>query len=522
MLIIGKNVELTQIHHLSKTEAFAQNSHFSTFIGGSEAEGSAKITLDPDGNIIVCGQTASLDFPTTDDAFQDTYAGGMWDGFISKFDISGNLLFSTYIGGNVLELITSISIDNQGNIVIVGSTSSPDFPVTEDAYDSTLSGAFDGFISKISPEGELIYSTYFGGDDQDEVFEVRFDDDNNYMFVGWTLSDGLATSGVFQEQRAGETDGFAARLSVDGQTLQMFTYYGGEDRDDVHALVLDSEFNFIMIGLSQKMVPTYEIFKDRIDEGIYVYLAIIDYDGNSLNYSTYLGQSVRTTAPTDPSKFDICLDSDGGIIVTGDAVSENFTTTEGAYQQTPQGKSDVFIARITPTRELDFCTRLAGNATDWGRACCMDSEDNVIVAGSAASYDFPTVNAPQPNKGKSSDAFVARISFDGSSLQDSTFAGGEGSDYGDGLAIDADGNIIITGTTTSDDFPITSGAYQENIAGSRDIFVSYVTFTSENTTSTTTTTTNGNDDTIYFLLIAGGLGTAVVVISLIVIMRIRR
>ena len=520
MLILGKSVELTQIQHISETNTLAQNSQYSTLIGGSEAEGSAKIVFDFDGNVIVCGQTASSDFPTTTNPIQESFGGGQWDGFISKFNTSGNLVFSTYLGGNVLELITSISIDNLGNIVVVGSTSSPDYPVTEDAYDSTLSGPFDGFISKISPSGELLYSTYFGGDVQDEVFGVQFDEHNNYMFVGWTDSDGLATPGVFQEQRAGETDGFAARLSADGQTLQMFTYYGGIDRDDAHALVLDSEHNFIMTGLSQKMVPTYEIFKDRIDEGIYVYLAIIGYDGNSLIYSTYLGESIRTTAPTDPSKFDICLDTDGGIIVIGDAVSENFITTEGAYQETPQGKSDVFIARITPTRELDFCTRLAGNATDWGRACCMDPDDNVIVVGSAASYDFPTINAPQPNKAKSSDAFVARISSDGSSLLDSTFIGGVGSDYGVGLAVDVEGNIVISGTTNSNDFPVTAGAYQEDIAGSRDIFVSYVTFISQETSSTTTT--DGNQGDVEFLLIAGGLGAVVVVISLIVISKIRR
>ena len=521
LFVVSKCSDYTPIQEIAVDYTPAASS-YSTFLGGSESEDATKISFDSEGNVIVIGQTESEDFPTTTDPIQASYGGGDWDGFVTKFDASGNLVFSTFLGGSNYEHATWVSTDNYDNIVVTGTTQSTDFPVTEDALQSSNAGANDGFIVKISPTGELIYSSYFGESNTEWIYGMTFDDDNNYMFSGFTLSDGLATSGVYQEERAGSSDCFVARLSEDGQTLQMFTYYGGFKDDRAWTLDVDSSYNYYITGVtfSDDLPVTDDAFQSEPSDLSSFYIAVLDYNGLTLNYSTYFGASDEEYA------LGIGIDSHGGIIVTGETRSEDFPTTEGAYHRTPEGKTDVFVLRISEDRELDFCTRIAGNATDRVWDCRVDPDDNVILVGRVSSQDFPTVNAPQPTKAGQADAFVLRLSGDGSSLLDSTFVGGDGTDYGEGLDLDTQGNIVISGTTSSDNFPVTSGAYQEERAGSRDVFISHIAFVPETettiTSNTTTTSTDGTEDSLNWFLIYVGVGAMAVVLIVVFILKIRK
>ena len=518
LLTIGKCVDCTRFELISNDFTPATSS-YSTFFGGSESEDATKIAFDSEGNVIVIGQTESEDFPTTPNPIQSSYAGGAWDSFVAKFDTSGNLVFSTFLGGNNYEHITWVSTDNYDNIVVAGTTQSTDFPVTDDAYLATHAGAHDGFITKISPTGEMIYSTYFGAQQTEWIYGMEFDEENNYMFSGFTLSDGLATSGVYQEDRAGSTDCFAARLSEDGQTLQMLTYFGGLKDDKAWTMDVDSSYNYYITGatFSDDLPVTDDAFQSEPSDLSSIYIAVIDYNGLSLNYSSYFGGSDEEYA------LGINCDSNRGIIVSGETRSDDFPTTEGAYHRTPEGKTDVFVLRISENRELDFCTRIAGNATDRAWDCRVDSEDNVIIVGRVSSYDFPTANAPQPEKAKQTDAFVSRLSHDGSSLLDSTFVGGDGTDYGEGLDIDTEGNIVISGTTSSDDFPVTPGAFQEECAGSRDVFLCHISFLSEiENTTTSSNSINEYEDSMDWVLISVGVGSLAVVLVIVFIMKVKK
>jgi hypothetical protein len=286
-------------------------------------------------------------------------------------------------------------------------------------------------------------------------------------------------------------------------------------------MTIDSHYRYVITGVTQSddLPTSVDAFQNVSGGGQDAYVAVISYNGASLNYSSYLGG--------DDEEYGLGINTDnrGGIIIAGQTSSANFPTTEGAYQETPGVGIDAFVARISRCRAFKWCTRIAGDASDRIWDSRVDPEGNVVVVGRTSSDDFPTVKASQPTKAQSNDAFVSKVSWNGSLLLGSTFFGGNGTDYGEGLVVDYEGNIVISGSTSSDELRVTSGAYQEEIAGSRDAFVSFISFTSGDTstsTTTTTTTTNGVDGGVDWLLISSGSAAAAVVILVIIIVKMKR
>ena len=128
---------------VSSNPVVAQGSQYSTYIGGSMGEDATKVTFDNEGNTILIGQTPSDDFPVTDDAIQSEYGGGGWDAYVAKFSPSGDLLYSTYLGGDGYEHVTTVNVDSQNNMILAGTTESDEFPTTLDALQPSHAGLLD-------------------------------------------------------------------------------------------------------------------------------------------------------------------------------------------------------------------------------------------------------------------------------------------------------------------------------------------------------------------------------------------
>ncbi|MHB8524015.1 MAG: SBBP repeat-containing protein [Limisphaerales bacterium] len=182
---------------------------FSTYFGGSggglTGDYPNAIALDPQGNIVVVGQTSSTDLPTTADAFQPDYGGGSafgpGDGFIAKFTPDGaQLLYCSYFGGSGDEIINGLAIDGAGNICITGQTDSIDLPLKNPLQLKFGGGKSDGFVAKFDATlTNLIFSTYFGGENRDEDQTIAVDPAGFIYLCGRTLSTNFpVTAGAFQ------------------------------------------------------------------------------------------------------------------------------------------------------------------------------------------------------------------------------------------------------------------------------------------------------------------------------------
>jgi len=157
---------------------------YSTFIGGSSFEEGRGIAIDSSGNAYLTGSTGSVNFPTTTGAF-DTKFNGSNDVFVTKLNASGTkLIYSTFIGGILVEEGRGIAIDSSGNAYLTGLTSSTDYPTTTGAFDTTYNGNFDIFVTALNATGStLIYSTFIGGSSFDEGNGIAVDDSSGKTIV---------------------------------------------------------------------------------------------------------------------------------------------------------------------------------------------------------------------------------------------------------------------------------------------------------------------------------------------------
>ncbi len=247
--------------------------------------------------------------------------------------------------------------------------------------------------------------------------------------------------------------------------LRYSTYLGGNGYDIGNGIAVDAADNAYVIGsTSSTNFPTANPLAGASAGGQDVFVTKMNAAGNALVYCTYLGGS-----GTDYG-YGIAVDADGNAYVTGETDSTNFPTMN-PFQAANGGNGDAFVTKLNATgNALIYSTYLGGSTSDMGAAIAVDAAGNAYVTGSAYSTDFPTVNPFQASSGGSYDAFVTKLNAAGNALVYSTHLGGSDADYGQGIAVDAEGNAYVAGYTYSKDFP-TVNPFQPTLNGLINAFV---------------------------------------------------
>ena len=435
---------------------------YSSYLGGSGRDTPLGITVDAQGNTFVVGSTASIDFPGADPADVDAGAGD--DAFLVKINASGSGIdFANYIGGESLDAARAVTLGDTGNIFVAGATDSPDFPV-KGALQPESNGFFDVFISVFSASGNtLLLSTYLGGERDDVATAIALDKDENMVVTGESNSVRFPTASAIQPIGLGTTDAFIAKLNADG-TSPVFSTYLGFDGGSGRGVVVDDNSNIWVTGLTgSSSSPTQNPTQTSLGGSFDAFVTRFSADG-SLLFSTFLGGS-----NTDIGS-GIAVDRSGNVYVTGETDSTDFPTAN-AFQPTHAGGTDAFIAKFkSDGSSLLSSSFLGGTGTDAAIAVAADSYGDVVVAGSTNSTNFPTMNAIQPASGGGNDGFVSRFDSTIATLLYSTYLGGTGQDAVGHMVVDAGGNVYVTGTTDSTDFP-TASALQSSPGGQGDGFL---------------------------------------------------
>ncbi|MFB3896150.1 MAG: SBBP repeat-containing protein [bacterium] len=410
------------------------------------------------------------------------------------FSYAGVLLYSTYLGGSGWEWGNGIALDTAGNAYIVGYTNAGNFPTTPGAIDTTFNGSFMGaydvFVSKLNPGGTaLVYSTYLGGSDEDWGTAIAVDAAGNAYITGYTQSTNFPiTTGAFNTTFNSisnvTSDVFVSKLNPAGTALVYSTYLGGLDNDIGYGIAVDAAGNAYITGMtaSTNFPITVGAFDTSFSAGIYgdeAFVSKLNSTGSALVFSTYLGGTGWNVG------YGIALDTSGQTYITGYTIAPNFPTTSNAYDTSSNGGYDVFVTKLNPSGSgLLYSSYLGGIGTDISQGIALDTGGKVYITGYTQSTNFPVTarawigpvfHGSYPNN----DAFVSKLNPNDtgiSSLVYSTYLGGLGDDYGQGIAVDADGNAYVTGYTSSPDFPTTIGALQTMLTGLTyfDAFVSKI------------------------------------------------
>ncbi len=493
---------------------------FSTYVGGNtefidivegQGEFAAGLAVDTNGNIYITGNTDSTDFPATGGAIQEELelrgddacliAGPLrcGDAFVLKLNTTGTqIVYATYLGGHNSDEGRAIAVDAAGQAYITGGTDPFNagnfcinpylWPTTFGAYQNKACyGArrdSDAFFAVLNSSGsELVYSTYYGGGDEDIGNSIAIDASGNAYIAGETNSNNLPDKNAFQNNRANDgdiNDAFVAKFNPNETNNDSFiygSYLGGAGDDIANGVATDAVGNAYVVGRTsssnlttrgpsgQPLQPLQRFFNGGPEDGFIAKVDVTNASGaNSLVYLSYYGGIGRDTvnavvveANTQRAHIVGRTDSATGFPLLN-AFDSNVVLNEA------------FVAMVNADGTAQFySTFLGGSGQDEARAIALDAANNVYVTGETLSTNFPNINAFQTTRASSDgDAFVTKISAVSTAttpkLLYSSFlggaagnGGGSGKEVGIGIAVDRKGNVYVAGKTTSTTFPTTAG-----------------------------------------------------------------
>ncbi|MFC1558801.1 SBBP repeat-containing protein, partial [candidate division KSB1 bacterium] len=441
---------------------------YSSYLGGSGDDTAISIDVDNSGNTYVSGYTSSANFPVTSGAYSEAKTGN-FDAFVCKLNPAGTeLIYSTYIGGSDEDTGINIKIDSSGSAYLVGYTKSSNFPTTSGAFDESHNGDYDAFAVKLNSSGNtLIYSTYIGGSSYDvSITGIAIDISGNIYIGGQTASSNFpVTSGAYDESYNDGYDGFIIKLNPSGSALIFSTFLGGSQSESAGYININSSGNIITSSstASSDFPITPGAYDENHNGSADVFITIFNPDGDSIIYSTFIGGS------DSDALYDVTLDNSDNIYIAGRTYSADYPTTSGAYDESYNGDLDVFVTKFNPSgTSLQYSTYIGSSGFDASPAIAVDNSENLYAAVTTASTDFPTTPGTYDDSynGGEYDIGLFKLTASGNSLLYSTYIGGSNREIAYGFEIDNNNNAYITGHTKSSNFPVTSGAYDENYAGS--------------------------------------------------------
>ncbi len=479
------------------------------YLGRTGAETGGRSTVDAQGNIYLAGTTTDGTYPVTPGALAPAVGGfNASNGVISKLSADGKqLVYSTYFGGANSELVSGVTVDGQGNAYVTGVTESSDFPTTAGSFRRAAPGtvqagdAANCFVTKLNPSGNALgYSTYLGGTAKDGCTAIAVDAGGSaYVTGGSDSTDFPTTPDVFQGRfrlSAGPPgyDVFVTKVNPAGSALTFSTFVGGTGTDAGIGIAVDatgvyvagvtnSSTNWpVTQGAAQTTFggTSQNLLFYGVGDG---FVFKLKPDGTGLIYNTLLG------GRADDAAFGISVDGQGNAYVVGNTMSSNFPVSASAAQRTWQGAGgeprlpagDAFVTKINPAgTQFVYSTLLGGAQDDRALSVAVGNDGAAWVVGHTMSTDFPvTADATQPRNRtvqetgevRAGDGFVAQVNSDGSRLSYASYLGGKSGDFLSGVSLLANGAVVVSGTTDSEDLTVAGQPFQGQFYGELKAYI---------------------------------------------------
>ena len=378
------------------------------------------------------------------------------------------LLASTFVGGSSNDDIYDITIDQSGNVFLVGDTESSDYPTTTGTYDNSYSGPMNVIVSKLDNNlTSLLASTFIGGNSGglDRGREIKIDQSGNVYISGKTSSpDYPTTPGAYDRSHHGKFDVFLSKLDNNLTTLLASTFLGGSGDDVIDdTMAIDHSGDVFIAGWTESpdFPTTTGVYDTSHNGNTDIFLSRLDGNLSTLKASTFIGGT------NDDGPYAVVLDQSGNIFVTGDTESLDYPTTTEAYDTSYNGAKDLFLSKFNNTlTNLLASTFIGGTGDDATFGMDLDQSGNIFITGGTLSSDYPTTKGAYDTSYHGNwDFIVSKLNNTLTNLLASTFLGGSLNEWSFSVSVDKSGNVFVAGRAGSPDYPTTPGAYDVSYNG---------------------------------------------------------
>lgn len=375
-----------------------------TYFGTQGFDSGEKIAFSPtDSSIVFTGYTDGSDLDTTFNCFQPG-SSGLYECFLAKFNLNGTARWVTYFGGTNQDFSYAITIDQKGNIVIGGTSLSTSIHTNSLSFQQNLIGAVDAFIARFNKQGQLKFSTFYGGTNAEDIHDVATDVDGNVIGVGGSFSNNLSTSaGCMQASSNGGMEVYVIKLDSLGNRL-FSTYLGGSGVDDCYGVCVDQQKNIYLTGHT----TSSDFYKTAVSQQTTV-------AGSNDNYCLKLTPSGTLVWSTifGGTSMDLnvhCkIDASNNVYSLINSQSNDFPMVGTANYTVFSGSNDLVVAKINANGQLIWTSYKGGSGSD-NPGDLVLFKNKILVAGATSSSDFPVItNNYQMNNAGQDDGFLTSI-----------------------------------------------------------------------------------------------------------------
>ncbi len=369
--------------YVAKFNSFGQRK-WATYYGGNDWDFGYGLGVTNFGEVYISGKTTSTTNIASTSSHQTVYGGGWYDAFLVKFDSMGVRLWGTYMGGAVDDQSNDLTIDPNGNIYLIGTTTSSTGIATPGVFQQNYLGITDVYVVKFNPSGIRQWGTYFG----EEVYGLAITCNSSNLFLTGTTSSSIniASPGAYQTSLIGSNNVFIASFNFSGARLWS-TYFGGEASDEGYDIAMDGLGNVYTCG---KATSSTNI----ASSGAYQTSKNGPYDGflnkftssGTLVWSTYFGGETYDWANA------IAINSSNEIYLTGSTKSQSLAVTANPHQSSyGGGLGDAFMAKFNNNGSINWASYLGTAFNDLTYGAATYTNGTVYFCGITRSSGIDTL-----------------------------------------------------------------------------------------------------------------------------------
>ncbi len=474
--VIRQKFSKPGIERLESRSMLSGDFAFAVGIGGTGTDFGAAIATDALGNVYTSGDfSGTVDFDPGAGTFNLTSAGQS-DIFVSKLDSAGNFVWARNLGGAGFEFGAAIALDGLGNVYTTGRFSlSADFDPGVAGFTLTSAGASDIFISKLDGAGNFVWARKFGGAGVDLVSDIAIDGLGNVCTTGnyEGTTDFDPGPGLVTLPSVGFTDSFVSKLDRSGNFVWAIRL-GGTGVETSTGIAIDGLGDVYTTGQFSGMAdfdPGANLFFLTSAGDSDAFVSKIDSAGD-FAWAKAVGGAGYDRG------FSIAIDGLGDVLTTGQfSDTADFDPGAGTFNLTGIGFTDVFFSKLDSAGNFVGARAIGGAGSEFPNGMALDGAGNVYTTGSfEGTVDFdPGNNTFHLTSAGSADSFVSKLDNAGNFVWAKKL-GGTSFERGNGIAIDALGNVFTTGIFQGTaDFDPGAGTFSLNNAGDDDFFVSKLT-----------------------------------------------